>query len=49
MLPGVAEPTLAVLVIAKSAVAATVSVAITELGLAPTEVDKEPEGIVLVT
>lgn len=44
-----AAPTLAVLVMAKSAVDATVNVAITELGLAPTEVDKEPDGIVLVT
>lgn len=49
MLPGVAAPTLAVLVMPKSAVAATVSVALTELGLAPTEVDKEPAGIVLMT
>jgi hypothetical protein len=40
---------LAVLVMAKSAVGLTVSVAITVLEFAPTEVDKEPEGIVLVT
>lgn len=49
MLPGVVALTLAVLVISKSATGATVSVAMTVLEFAPTEVDKEPEGIVLVT
>jgi hypothetical protein len=40
---------LAVLVIAKSAVGVTVSVAVTGTVLAPTEVDKDPAGIVLTT
>lgn len=40
---------LAVLVIAKSAEGLTVRVAVTNVGLEPTEVDNEPAGIVLIT
>jgi hypothetical protein len=40
---------LAVLEMAKSATGATASVAVTKLGFEPTDVDKEPAGIVLIT
>ncbi len=40
---------LAVLVMAKSATDATVSVAVTKPGFEPTDVDKEPAGMVLIT
>jgi hypothetical protein len=45
----VALPALAVLVMTKSATGLTVKVAVTKVELAPTDVDNEPAGIVLMT
>ena len=47
--PATALAVLAVLVSVKSAFEATERVAVAVLELVPTEVDKEPEGIVLIT
>jgi hypothetical protein len=49
VLPAAGVLVLAVLVIAKSATGETASVAVTKLGFEPTDVDKEPAGIVLIT
>jgi hypothetical protein len=49
VLPALGVLVLAVLVMAKSATGETVSVAVTKLGFEPTDVDKDPAGIVLIT
>jgi hypothetical protein len=49
VLPGVAPAVLATLVMARSAIGLTVSVAVTGFVLAPTLVAKDPAGIVLTT